>query len=177
MSKAGGFCLLEHKRCLSDAELGGLRAADESRLTVAAELGLPQVVVPGGVDHIGVMLDEPNTVPPEYADRVVTFHNPSILVPRTTGDELTAVAKVIGERLASADERTVVVAPTAGLSSYSVEGGPLADHEADRALVTALHAALPSGLRMVEVDAGAEDDEFIDRAVDELVALIALGPS
>jgi len=69
---------------LSDAELDGLRAADEDRLTVAAELGLPQVVVPGGTDHIGIMLDAPNEVPDKFGDRTYTFHNPMILVPRTT---------------------------------------------------------------------------------------------
>lgn len=161
---------------LSDAELGGLRAADENRLTVAAELGLPQVVVPGGTDHIGILLSEPHTVPPAFADRAYTFHNPMILVPRTTGEELTTVAHVIGQRLAHAGSNTVVMIPTQGLSSYSVPGGALAAPEADAALTAALHASLPAAVRVVEVDAGAEDHEFVDRAVDELVALIDAGP-
>jgi len=157
---------------LSDAELDGLRAADEDRLTVAAELGLPQVVVPGGTDHIGIMLDAPNEVPDKFGDRTYTFHNPMILVPRTSAEELQGVAAVIGERLANASDSTVVMAPTAGLSSYSVPGGALVDPVADRALLDALRAALPEAVDYVEVDAGAEEPAFVDAAVDRLVSLI-----
>jgi uncharacterized protein (UPF0261 family) len=157
---------------LSDAELGGLRAADEERLTVAAGLGLPQVVVPGGTDHIGIMLDAPNEVPDKYADRTYTFHNPMILVPRTNAEELAGVAAVIGQRLANAGDNTVVMAPSRGLSSYSVPGGALADPEADRALLDALRGALPESVTFVEVDAGAEDPAFVDAAVDQLISLI-----
>lgn len=42
---------------------GGIRAADETRLTVAAALGLPQVFVTGGTDHLGILLDAPNSLP------------------------------------------------------------------------------------------------------------------
>jgi len=157
---------------LSDALLGGLRAADENRLTVAAELGLPQVVVPGGVDHIGVMLDEPNIVPARYKDRIHTFHNPSILVPRTSGEELTEVARVIGERLAGVGDDAVFMIPLGGVSSYSVDGGALVDRESDAVFWEALRESLPGDLRVIEVEAGAEEPAFVDLAVDELVALI-----
>ncbi len=157
---------------LSDALLGGLRAADDHRLTVATELGIPQVIVPGGVDHIGVMLDEPNIVPALYQGRTYTFHNPSILVPRTSGEELTEVARVIGERLAGVGEEAVFMLPTGGVSSYSVDGGALVDREADAVFWAALRNSLPEGLRIIEVEAGAEEAVFVDRAIDELVALI-----
>ena len=157
---------------LSDAELGGLRAADEDRLTVAAELGLPQVVVPGGTDHIGIMLDAPNEVPDKFADRTYTFHNPMILVPRTDAAELAGVASVIGQRLAGAGDNTVVMAPSGGLSSYSVPGGALVDPAADRALLDGLRDALPESVTFVEVDAGAEEPAFVDAAVDQLISLI-----
>ena len=157
---------------LSDAALDGLRAADEDRLTVAAELGLPQVVVPGGTDHIGIMLDAPHEVPDKYSERTYTFHNPVILVPRTSAEELTGVAGVIGERLANAGSNTVVMAPTGGLSSYSIPGAELEDTEADRALLDALSAALPDGVDYIEIDAGAEDAAFVDAAVDKLIELI-----
>ena len=162
---------------LSDALLGGLRAADEDRLTVATELDIPQVIVPGGVDHIGVMLDEPNVVPDIYQSRTYTFHNPSILVPRTSGEELTEVARVIGERLAGIGDKAVFMMPLGGVSSYSVDGGALIDREADSVFWAALRDSLPDGLRIVEVEAGAEDPAFVDLAVDELVALIERSPT
>jgi uncharacterized protein (UPF0261 family) len=157
---------------LSDALLGGLRAADEHRLTVATELGIPQVIVPGGVDHIGVMLDEPNVVPAAYQGRTYTFHNPSILVPRTSGEELTRVAQVIGERLTGIGDQAIFMMPLGGVSSYSVDGGALVDRQADSVFWAALRDSLPDGLRIIEVEAGAEDPAFVDLAIDELVALI-----
>src|SRR5210317_1688413 len=86
---------------ITDALFGGIRAADEDRLTIAGSLGLPQVVVPGGVDHIGIMLDQPNSVPDKYKDRLYSYHNPVILVPRTTGPELVTMMEEIRDRLAN----------------------------------------------------------------------------
>lgn len=157
---------------LADALFGGIRAADENRLSVAAELGLPQVVSPGGTDHIGILLDEPNVVPEEWQGRPHTFHNPSILVPRPTTEELGQLAEEIGRRLSGAGANTVFLAPAKGLSSYSVPGGPLADEEGDAAFIRALRRALPEAVRVESVDAGAEDETFVRRAVDELVALM-----
>ncbi|MCR9238450.1 MAG: Tm-1-like ATP-binding domain-containing protein [Alphaproteobacteria bacterium] len=156
---------------LMDEIGGGIRAADKDRLTVAGALGLSQVVVPGGTDHLGILVDEPNSVPDKYADRKVTFHNPVILVPRTSGDEMEQLAKTIGDRLRNATGPTRVLVPTKGLSSYSVPGGPLEDNEADARLIAALHKHVSH--EVTEIDAGAEDTVFVDQAVDALLALIA----
>ena len=157
---------------ITDALFGGLRAADENRLTVAGKLGLPQVVVPGGVDHIGILLSEPNTVPDEYKDRLYSYHNPVILVPRTTGPELVRMMEEIRDRLKDAKTNTVFMLPTKGISSYSVDGGVLYDAESDTAFHQAVREMLPDYIPLVEVEAGAEDAVFVDRAVDELVKLI-----
>ena len=65
-----------------------------------------------------------------------------------------------------------MMAPTNGLSSYSASGGALVDADADRALLDALQAALPDSVSYIEIDAGAEDDVFVDAAVDQLVSLM-----
>jgi len=157
---------------ITDALFGGLRAADENRLTVAGELGIPQVVVPGGVDHIGILLDEPNSVPEEYKDRLYSYHNPVILVPRTTGPELVRMMEEIRDRLSNTKSNTVFMLPTKGISSYSVEGGVLYDADSDAAFHQAVRDLLPKHIPLIEVEAGAEDPAFVDRAVDELVKLI-----
>ncbi|MBT5193441.1 MAG: Tm-1-like ATP-binding domain-containing protein [Rhodospirillaceae bacterium] len=157
---------------ITDALFGGIRAADAERLTVAGELGIPQVVVPGGVDHIGIMLDEPNTVPDAYKDRIYSYHNPVILVPRTTGPELVRMMEEIRDRLAGAKANTVFMLPKKGVSSYSVEGGVLFDAESDAAFFAAVHDLLPDHIPLIEVEAAAEDPAFVERAVDELVKLI-----
>jgi uncharacterized protein (UPF0261 family) len=155
-----------------DALFGGIRSAEPGRLTVASKLGLPQVVIPGGTDHIGVMLDVPNSVPDVYKDRKYTFHNPVILVPRTSGEEVETIAADIARRLDGGNDYTTMMLPLGGVSSYSIDGGALEDHESDARLFAALHATISNPI--IEVDATAESPEFVDRAVDELLRLIAL---
>ena len=157
---------------ITDALFGGIRAADKDRLTVAGSLGIPQVVVPGGVDHIGILLSEANSVPDTYKDRLYSYHNPFILVPRTTGPELVQMMEEIRDRLANAKSNTVFVLPKKGISSYSVEGGVLFDAESDAAFHQAVHDLLPKHIPLIEVEAGAEDPVFVERCVDELVKLI-----
>jgi uncharacterized protein (UPF0261 family) len=98
-------------------------------------------------------------------------------VPRTSGEELVEVARVIGERLAGIGDQAVFMMPLGGVSSYSVDGGALIDREADTVFWAALRDSLPGGLRIIEIEAGAEDPAFINRAIDELVALIERSPA
>jgi len=160
---------------ITDALFGGIRAADDDRLTVAGSLGIPQVVVPGGVDHIGILLDQPNLVPDKYKDRLYSYHNPVILVPRTTGSESIKIMEEIRDRLANSKTNTVFMLPKKGVSSYSVEGGDLFDAESDGIFHQAVHDLLPKHIPLIEIEAGAEDTIFIERAVDELVKLIKSG--
>ena len=51
-----------------------LRAATDERLTVAAELGLPQVICPGGAEHLGIWVDEADSVPDDYKNHQYVFH-------------------------------------------------------------------------------------------------------
>jgi uncharacterized protein (UPF0261 family) len=157
---------------VADAVHGGLRAADKERLTVAAAQRLPQVVVPGGIDHLGIQLAEPNTVPEKYRSHRYSYHNPMILVPRPTREETRAIVAEIAHRLAGAGSETVFMVPMRGVSSYSAEGGALHDKNADADLLAAIREMLPRSVERVEVDAGAEDEAFVATAVERLAALI-----
>jgi uncharacterized protein (UPF0261 family) len=157
---------------IADAVYEGLRAADKERLTVAGKLGLPQVVVPGGIDHLGILLDEPNTVPEKYKDHLYSYHNPVIFVPRTNSEEITTIFKDIARRLEHSKSNTVCMLPLDGVSSYSAKDGALRDTESDSALQKAVHEMLPKHIELIEMDNNAEDDAFVEKAVDTLVGLI-----
>jgi uncharacterized protein (UPF0261 family) len=157
---------------IADAVHGGLRAADADRLTVAAAHKIPQVVVPGGIDHLGIMLSEANSVPEKYRSHLYSYHNPMILVPRPKGDETRAIVAEIARRLAGAGPETVFMVPVRGVSSYSARGGALFDEKADSEMLTAIRDLLPSTCKRVEVDASAEDEAFISAAVAQLTELI-----
>ncbi|MGJ8679393.1 Tm-1-like ATP-binding domain-containing protein [Paraglaciecola sp.] len=157
---------------IADALYHGVRAADEERLTVAGKLGLPQVVVPGGIDHLGILLDEPNTVPEEYKDHLYSYHNPVILVPRTNGEEVTAIISEICKRLTYSKKKTVFMLPTKGVSSYSAANGDLFDPQSDEVLRQAVEKFLPKNIELIEMNNNAEDSVFVEKAVDTLIALI-----
>jgi uncharacterized protein (UPF0261 family) len=157
---------------IADSVYEGLRAADKERLTVAGKLGLPQVVVPGGIDHLGIVLDKPNTVPEKYKNHLYSYHNPVIFVPRTSSEEIATIMKEIASRLEHSRKNTVFMLPLDGVSSYSAKNGALRDPESDRALQKAVHEMLPKHIELIEMENNAEDDAFVAKAVDTLVNLI-----
>ncbi len=156
---------------IADAVHEGLRAGDDDRLTVAGKLGLPQVVVPGGIDHLGIWVDEPNSVPERYKDHIYSFHNPHIFVPRTNGAEMAEIMKSIAQRLQWSKERTVFLLPKKGVSSYSAEGGALYDRDSDEVFHQAVRELLPEHIELIEMDNNAEDEAFVRKAVDTLIGL------
>lgn len=160
---------------ITDELFEGLRAADENRLTVAARLGLPQVVVPGGAEHVGILLHEPNQVPDAWKDHDWTFHNPFVFVPRLRAEEMVRLAARIAERLSGAGAETTFLMPLDGVSRYSMPEGELRDEASDRAFWEALEPALPAPVHREAIPAHAEDDAFVDRAVDLLVEKLAAG--
>ncbi|WNC72176.1 Tm-1-like ATP-binding domain-containing protein [Thalassotalea psychrophila] len=157
---------------IADALYDGVRAADVERLTVAGKLGLPQVIVPGGIDHIGILLDEPNTVPEKYKNHQYSYHNPVIFVPRTNGDEMIVIMTEISKRLAHSKTKTVFMLPTKGVSSYSAADGDLFDPKSDHVLQLAVKKLLPKTIELIEMDNNAEDTAFVEKAVDTLISLI-----
>ena len=158
---------------VADAVHGGLRAADKDRLTVTPAHKVPQVVVPGGIDHLGIQLAEPNTVPEQYKTHLYSYHNPVILVPRPKRDEMRAIVAEIAHRLAGAGSETVFMVPLRGVSSYSAKGGALYDAQADADMLAAIRELLPPAIKRIEIDAGAEDEGFVAAAVAELTDMIA----
>ena len=156
---------------ISDGMFEGLRAANDERLTVAAELGLPQVLCPGGAEHIGLLV-EPNQVPEAWKDHKVVFHNPIILAPRLSTEQWCSVAREVAQRLSGVQRDAVMFLPLKGTSRYGIEGGPLHDPESDARFFETMREALPSTVEVVDMDAAAEDPEFVDAAVDRLIEMI-----
>ena len=156
---------------IADDVFGGLRAGGPERLTVAGQLGLPQVICPGGAEHLGLFV-EPDTVPTEYRNHQHVFHSPVIFVPRLKREEGVRVAEEICRRLQSTRDKAVFMIPLRGVGRYSIPGGPLHDPEADEAFFNALEAGLPPGVDVVEIDATAEDPAFVGEAVRRLVEML-----
>jgi uncharacterized protein (UPF0261 family) len=158
---------------LANSLFGGVHATGESRLTVAGEHGVPQVVTPGCADFFNQgALD---TVPERWRDRPLYHHNPVATLVRLDGAEMVELGRMIAERLNAARGPVAVVAPTRGYSLIDVEGGPLWDHEADLALIETLEAELREGIPVERVDTTVNDPEF-GRLVARRFAEIAERP-
>ncbi len=156
---------------IADDVFGGLRAGGPERLTVASRLGIPQVLCPGGAEHLGLFV-EPNVVPDAYRDHLHVFHSPVIFVPRLDRKEGVRVAEEICRRLEGTRGDAAFLLPLRGVSRYSIPGGPLHEPDADAAFFDALESGLPDTIEIVKIDAGAEDPAFIDEAVSRMVALL-----
>lgn len=153
---------------ISDEIFHGLRAGTPERLTVAGKLGLPQVLCPGGSEHIGLVVPA-NTVPERWEDHLYVFHSPIILAPRLSPEEFAEVARDVGRRLSEAGGSATLMFPARGTSRYAVPGGPLHDPEGDAFFLEELRRSLPENVQLIVRDAGAEDPEFVEEAVDRLV--------
>ena len=149
-----------------------LRAANEERLTVASKLGLPQVVCPGGAEHLGIWVNEADYVPEEYKDHQYVFHNPYVFVPRLRADEIRKVGQTIGQRLSGASKDCAFLIPEKGVCRYSIDGGPLVDRESDAVFFDTIEQSLPDTVEVQRHPFGAEDPEFVELAVRKLISII-----
>jgi uncharacterized protein (UPF0261 family) len=116
---------------------------------VAGSLGLPQVLCPGGSEHLGILVSVPHQLPDRWKHHAHVWHNEVVLAPRLNVKELRSVAREIGKRLQSTTGNAVLMIPTLGTGSYAMPGGPLNDPKGDRAYFDALKAAVPDGIEIV----------------------------
>jgi uncharacterized protein (UPF0261 family) len=157
---------------LADAEFGALRGGGAQRLTTAGKLGLPQVICPGGSEHLGILVSEPKQAPAGYEQHKITWHTPYVFVPRPNAEEQARIARVIGKRLQHSKRNALFLMPLRGVSSYSAPGGELHDEELDAAYWDALQRELPAGLPREALELNAEDSAFVEYAVQQLIAMI-----
>ncbi len=156
---------------IADDVFGVLRAGGPERLTVAGKLGLPQVLCPGGAEHLGILVP-PNHVPDEFKDHKYVFHSPVIFVPRLNEEEICRVADDIIQRLSHTKDKAYFMIPLKGVGRYSMLGATLEDKKSDQAFFDRLKAGLPSNIEVIERDYHAEEPEFVKEAVERLISLI-----
>ncbi|WP_035859346.1 Tm-1-like ATP-binding domain-containing protein [Cryptosporangium arvum] len=152
---------------LCDDLVGGVLSAGPSRLEIAGQLGLPQVVSVGALDMVNFGPRE--TVPPQFEDRNLFVHNPTVTLMRTTPAEMAELGRRIAGKLAAATGPTALFLPLRGVSAIDVDGGPFRDAAADEALFDALRAGLAgSGVSVHERDAAINDAGFGAAAAEAL---------
>jgi uncharacterized protein (UPF0261 family) len=155
---------------LADELVGGVLSAGPHRLEAAGEAGVPQVVSLGALDMVNFGPRE--SVPPQFENRNLYVHNPTVTLMRTTPEECAELGREIGRKLSAATGPTVVFVPLGGVSMIAVSGQPFHDAAADEALFSALRASLDDSIELNERDTDINDPAFAIELADRLHALI-----
>lgn len=162
---------------LADLLAEGVYSAGDGRLREAGEAGLPQVVVPGALDHANFWVGR---VPERYKDRAFFQYNAQNILMRTTREEFKALGRLMAERLNAARGPVRVLIPSRGYSEHTKrmthdlggrELGPWAQPDVDAAFAAALGAHLEHG-KIEELDLHINDPAFADACADAFLALM-----
>ena len=154
---------------LADELVGGVLSAGPSRLTAAAETGVPQVISVGALDMVN--FGAPESVPSELQGRTFYQHNPVVTLMRTSVEECRKLGEEIGRKAESATGPTKILFPSLGISAIDAEGQAFEDVEARSALLEGLRATSDEGC-LVELDAHINDEVFAEAAAHRLLELM-----
>jgi uncharacterized protein (UPF0261 family) len=135
---------------LADELCGGLLTAGPARGTGAGNHGIPQIMMPGGIDFIN--FGPLSSVPVEIRDRKRVEHTKSVTLVRTSPDENEQLARMVATRARINAGQTTIVIPTNGFSLLSRPGGPLSDPEADAAFIDTILNEQGLDVRVVNDD-------------------------
>ena len=156
---------------LADDLVGGVLSAGPDRLEAVGRAGIPQVVSLGALDMVN--FGPRDTVPPQFAERNLYVHNPTVTLMRTTPEENAELGRRIARKLNAAQAPTVLFIPLRGVSAIDVEGQPFHDPEADAALIGALREGIDrERVEVHEVDADVNDPAFARAMADRLHELV-----
>jgi uncharacterized protein (UPF0261 family) len=158
---------------VTDHLFGGVCDAGPTRLDAAAEMGIPQVVVPGAIDMINLS----GAVPKRFARRVVHMHLPTVPLVRTSSRESREIGAWIAAKLNRATAPARVLIPAGGFSGIDVDGNPFHDPAANLAFVSALRRDLRPEIPVEIVPHHINDEAFARRAAEALLSLGVAAPA
>jgi len=161
---------------LADFVVGGVYSAGDGRLTSAGAAGLPQVVVPGAIDHANFWAGQ---VPERYQDREFFRYNAQNLLMRINAEEFGILGRMMAQRLNAARGPVRVLIPFEGFSEHTKrrahdlagnDRGPWRRPEEYRAFTDALTAHLDRArIHVEELPFHINDTAFADACVDAFV--------
>jgi len=171
---AGVIDLTTHE--LMDLIVDGVYSAGAARLTSAGAAGLPQVIVPGAIDHANFWVGQ---VPERYKAREFFQYNAQNLLMRTNAEEFEKLGDEFAQRLNRAKGPVHVLVPLEGFSEHTkrrthdLEGndmGPWKHPEEYRIFANSLKTHLKA-TRIEEMALHINDSTFADACVDAFVKM------
>ena len=155
---------------LADELCGGILSAGPDRLTAAAEMGIPQIVVPGCLDMVNFA--QMDTLPEQYRSRQLYSWAPDVTLMRTNVAENKTLGKQLVDKLLEAKAPAEILLPLKGISQVDSKGDIFFDPEADAALFGAIRESADGHVPVMEVEAHINDDAFAKTLVERLLKLM-----
>lgn len=154
---------------LADELVGGVLSAGPTRLTAAAETGVPQVVSVGATDMVN--FQGRASVPARFLERRLHEHNANVTLMRTTPEECAALGAELGAKVARSKGPAAILLPARGVSAIDGEGQPFDDPEARRELFAAVRASA-GDVAVEELDLHLNDPAFAEVCARRLLGLM-----
>lgn len=155
---------------LADELCGGVCSAGPDRLNAAAEMGIPQVVVPGCLDMVNFF--QKDTVPEHYKSRELYSWAPIVTLMRTNEEENRMLGEKLAQKLNRSTGATTILLPLKGLSQIDAEGGVFYHPEINQVLFDAIKKLVHETVNVVEVEAHINDKKFAETSVETLLKMI-----
>jgi uncharacterized protein (UPF0261 family) len=149
---------------------GGFHNAGETRLNAAAQVGLPQVIVPGCLDFM--VFGARHEVPDQFRARPMYYHNPEFTLVRLTEVEQTRAVQFLIDKINRTTGKVTLLVPVRGGSIMDIEGGAFYDSAINHRLRQLLQHGIKADIRYREIDAHINDDAFADAAFEEMQLLL-----
>ena len=140
------------------AEHCGGYCCSPGRLKAAAQMGIPQVVAPGGIGTFpwGSLED----LPERFKGRLAKWHNEIASGIKATKTEMADVARIMARRLNRSKGPVAVVIPEDGFFEYDRLGAFFYDPDGRRIFVNTLRDELNSDIEFVSMDCHINDPEY-----------------
>ena len=148
----------------------GSHTAMPTRFTAASAKGLPQVILPGGVNFLG--FERLETVPPPYLERPHYRHSPLFTHVKLTADEMAHLAGVLAEYLNQASGKTELIVPMGGFSSEDISGGAIEDPTLRQVFWQKVTETLKPHVRLTRLDSHISDPETAQVAIAALCDML-----
>ncbi len=171
---AGVIDITTHE--MMDLIVDGVYSAGDARLRGAGAAGLPQVIVPGAIDHANFWVGH---VPERYQGREFFQYNAQNLLMRTNAQEFEQLGHEFAARINAAKGPVRVLLPLEGFSehtkrrAYDLQGndkGPWKRPDDYRIFAAALTSRLQAA-RVDELPLHVNDAAFADACVDAFIEI------
>lgn len=154
---------------LVKSRLGIQTSSHLERLTSASTLGLPQVIIPGSLDHVIVhqsylQCDSRKTLKIDDISTIV----------RTTAEDNDAFGKELAFKASASKGPVTIVIPRGGLSHWDGEGQLLNDQYAMKALLDSLLLWKAPHVKLIESHRHINDPLFAQIVVDQILKLLVV---